>query len=207
MSASSFIRRFVYSRKEGLPFTTRDCLHFGFRAAVDMTLWRLVERGVIRRLARGVFVKDPMNRFHFTDFEIAKLKAEAFGRKIALHPGAIAAELNLGEKSESIFSVDGQTSKFKIGDRTIHLKQCSPRKLWLDGCKAGHAMRALWQMGEWQLNDEAIETVAWKCNRVDKETFFSYLRWLPGWLNDSLKFGRTWTLTVSTTVCEKCKTN
>jgi len=192
MSASSFIHRFVYSLKEGQPFTTRDCLHFGFRSAVDIALFRLVDRGVIRRLARGIFVKDPSNRFKFTDFEIAKVKAEAFGRTIALHPAAIAAELKLGEICQAIFSINSYTSKFQIGDRTIHLKQCSPRKMWLDGCKAGRSMRALWQMGQDQLNDQAIMTVAWKCNRVDKEEFFHYLRWLPAWLNDSLKFSRPW---------------
>jgi hypothetical protein len=194
MWTSSFILRHIYSLKEGQPFTTRDCLHFGFRAAVDITLFRLVKRGVIRRLARGVFVRDPKGRVKFTDFEIAKIKAEAFGRKIAMHPAAIASELKLADDSfcEPTFSIDGRTSKFRAGDRTIRSNECCPRKMRLDQSKIGHAMRALWQMGKQSVDARAIQQVALNFNRTEKEEFMSYLRWIPAWLNDSLKFPRRW---------------
>jgi hypothetical protein len=44
MSSSVYVRRFIYSLKQGQTFTTKDVLKFGSRRAVDCTLKRLVEK-------------------------------------------------------------------------------------------------------------------------------------------------------------------
>jgi len=97
MAASSLIRRHILTLPEGGTFTTRDVLCFGTRAAVDQALSRMVKARKIRRLARGVFAKDPSYSEEYSLFEIAKLKAQAFGRKITQHPWTIASELGMAQ--------------------------------------------------------------------------------------------------------------
>jgi len=79
MWTASDIRRHIFGLPARQPFSTRDCLVYGKRSAVDQELYRLVKNGEIRRLARGLFVRD--QKIEFSVFEIANLKAQAFGRK------------------------------------------------------------------------------------------------------------------------------
>jgi hypothetical protein len=194
MSAISFIRRFIYRLPEGETFTTRDCLAFGFRSAVDRALSRLVKKGTIRRLARGIFARDPDCRRNFSDFEIAKLKAEAFGRKIVKHPFTVAIELGIisNGQAETVFSIDGYTSKFRIGDRTIHFKQISSRKMRLIKSKSGQAMCALWHLGKHLVTGVVVTKALSKFDRLDMIELRRNMRWMPAWLSDSFKFTRRW---------------
>jgi hypothetical protein len=194
MSAVSFIRRFIYSLPQGETFTTRDCLSYGFRSAVDRALSRLVKNGTIRRLARGVFARDPDGLRSYSDFEVAKIKAEAFGRKIAKHPAMIATELGIQEKeeTEAVFSIDGHTTKFRAGDRTIHLKQSSTRKMRLSNSKSGQAARALWHLGRDAVNATVIMQAVLNFDRNDRLELKRNIRWMPSWLCDYFKFPRRW---------------
>jgi hypothetical protein len=194
MSATSFIRRKIYGMSEGGTFTTRDCLNYGGRAAVDQALSRCVKVGLIRRLARGVFAKDPDGRIKFKPMEIATLKAKSFGHAIAKHGSTIAAELGLklGESSEPIFATDGRSSSFRVGDVRIHLKGTAARKIQLQDSKAGSTLRALWHMGKEEVDPYVIERAAMCFLRSDREEMLDYMRWIPSWLCDSFKFTRPW---------------
>jgi len=196
MSAISFIRRFIFHLPEGEVFTTRDCLGFGFRAAVDRALSRLVRNGTLRRLARGVFARDPDGLRHYSDYEIAKIKAESFGRKMAAHPSRIAFDLGITsvENVESTFSTDGHTTKFLAGNKTIRLVHSSARKMRLSNTKSGQAARALWHLGKYAVNPEVIMQAVFKFDRDDRLELKRNVRWMPSWLADSFKFSRRWEL-------------
>jgi hypothetical protein len=194
MSATSFIRKMIYGLPEGGTFTTRDCLGYGARAAVDQALSRCVKNGLIRRLARGVFVKDPDQECTFTPIEIATLKAKSFGHTITKHASTIAFELGLkvGDSTEPTFATDGQSSSFRMGDLRIHLKGTAPRKLRLHQGKAEKTLRALWHMGKKEVDPYVIERAAMYFLRSDREEMLDLMRWIPGWLCDSFKFTRPW---------------
>ena len=57
MYTSAHIRRYIFSLTDNAIFSTREFLNFGKRAAIDKCLSRLVKRGEIIRLARGLFKK------------------------------------------------------------------------------------------------------------------------------------------------------
>lgn len=48
---------------EGTPLVAKEPLHLGSRAAVDQTLIRLVQRGVLLRADRGTYVLPVQSRF------------------------------------------------------------------------------------------------------------------------------------------------
>ena len=194
MSATSFIRRMIYSMAEGGTFTTRDCLNYGGRAAVDQALSRAVKGGLIRRLARGVFAKDPDGRIEFKPIEIATLKAKSFGHAISRHGSTIAAELGLkvSDSAEPTFAFDGRSSSFRVGDVRIQLKGTASRKLQLNESKTGKTLCALWHMGKREVDPYVIQRAAMYFMRSDREEMLDYMRWIPSWLCDSFKFTRPW---------------
>jgi Family of unknown function (DUF6088) len=191
-----FIRRYIHFLKEGEIFTTRDVLQFGMRAAVDKALSRLVLAERIRRLARGVFVKDSTYCKTFSDLEIATAKAQAFGRKILEAPMPVVhyRDPSFGKPTcDKTFYIDGHSSKFKIGDTTITFKHAAPRKLRLTETKAGEAARALWYLGPVLADGYALmNTVIWfMFFRDDYKVFRKNIRWMPAWLSDLVK-ARHW---------------
>jgi hypothetical protein len=198
MSATAFIRRFVFSLKDGEIFSTRDCLNFGDRSAVDHALSRLVKQGIIRRLARGIFARDPDSLRSYSFLDIAKLKGGAFGRKITSHPTSIASQLGLQEKNKSsppthvFFSTDGPTTKFRVGETIIHLISAAPRKLRLCTSKAGDTLRALWHLGKTRVDEYMIERACQSFFRQDRADLRMNIRWIPAWLSDSFRFIRRW---------------
>jgi hypothetical protein len=188
--AIHFIRRWIHHLPEGTIFTTRDCLIFGLRNAVDQALFRLVRDGWIRRLARGVFAKDTVFRKVFTDFEIVKAKAEAFGRRIVLQPLFVVPprDSNFGKRPDTLlFYVEGHSSSFRIGDKTVHLRKIGQRKVQLAKTKVGEAARSLWHLGEKLSAGEALLNAIAFFTRTDNAEFRRQMRWMPAWISDRIE--------------------
>ncbi|MFY0104189.1 hypothetical protein ABTP95_20360, partial [Acinetobacter baumannii] len=80
MSTMARIRRLISSIQLGELFTTRNCLSFGSRGSVDQSLYSLVKSGTIVRVVRGVFMRPGSDMP--TALQLAKIKAESFGKRI-----------------------------------------------------------------------------------------------------------------------------
>jgi hypothetical protein len=196
MSATAFIRKYVFNLPEGKIFTTRDCVKYGFRAAVDEALYRLVKGGIIRRLCRGVFVRDTSGQLVFSDYEIAKVKAESFGRKLAHHADNLAVEMLRTSKSLAAptFAINNRSTSFRYGEKVIHLRETCERKMILEDDKPGRALRVLWQVGrdEQQISRDLVAKVIGAFAKGEREGLMLHAKWIPGWLNDSFKYLRRW---------------
>jgi len=188
------IRRYINLLPEGQIFTTRDVLQFGLRAAVDKALQRLIFKNRIRRLARGVFVKDRFSCRNFSDLEIAHAKAAAFGRRILLAPFTVDDPDSriFGEPAcNETFYIDGHSSTFKIGDRTITFQHSAPRKLRMTSTKAGEIARGLWDLGRRVVDKSIVNNANLLLRGDDRFVLRKNIRWMPAWLSDQVKF-RMW---------------
>ncbi len=119
----------------GAVFVPTDFLSLGSRQTVDIVLHRLVRKGTIRRLARGIY------DFPKEHPKLGKLQpspekiAEALvGRDCTrIQPtGAYAANiLGLSEQvpAKVVFLTDGPSRTVKIGTTTIQLRRTTP-KIW-----------------------------------------------------------------------------
>jgi Family of unknown function (DUF6088) len=193
--AMAMIGRFVQFLDDGQIFTTRDCLVFGMRSAVDNALSRLVKMERIRRLARGVFAKDSTFRRVYSDLEIATAKAESFGRRIVEAPLNIenTRSGDFGKPVEArTFYIDGHSSQFKIGENIISFKQTTKRKMQLALTIAGEAARAVWNLGQTNGGDgqALMRAITW-FHRNDRIDLRKNIRWMPAWLSNQIKH-RPW---------------
>ena len=191
MSASSYIRKHINSLEKGQIFTTREMLNYGSRAAVDNTLFRMVDKGLIDRLTSGVFVKPDHKGPNITAWQVACVKAKAFGKKIVRHEADIAADLDLEvEPNEKIvFRVSGRSTHFRFGLKVIHFKGTSQKTLMLGNSKAGEMLRALHYVlpvKQWlTATRHHVRTVAAAgLNRFDRIEIRRSCPWIPSWLSD-----------------------
>ena len=185
-STTPFVRRHIFRLPLQKLFTTREFLLYGPRATIDQSLSRLVKKEVIVRVARGILVRYGSNLSKITPFDMAKAKAESFGKQIARWGGDIAHELGLIEKQskEHIFCVNGSSSSFKFGEMTIHLRKVCARKMRFGENKAGKVLRALWHLGKFQVDAMCVDRSLRTCLRPDREEIRGSLCWLPTWLSN-----------------------
>jgi hypothetical protein len=182
----SYIRRYVFQLKKWQLFTTRDCLLYGSRSAVDQALFRLVKKGVLIRLTRGVFARNDYDHHQYSVAEVAATKAMSFGRTITRHAAQTAAELKLCTPPgyTNVFCINASSSKFHYGDTVVHLKGTCPRKMRPSITKAAKAIRALWYLGKDNCDFTHIEAALTDFLRQDRQE----LRWssalMPSWLSD-----------------------
>lgn len=172
-------------------FTTRDMLHYGRRNQVDYAMFTLVNTGFLRRLARGVFIRTEFER-EVSFVEIATIKAESFGRRIAKYCVNAANELGVSNEQDSdpTFEIDAHSSSFMFSGIRIRFKGTSPRKFVDKDEKHNLITRALWHVGKTTSNlDTSIARLWSKLNRVEKLNLKIYARWMPSWLSDRLSHG------------------
>jgi Family of unknown function (DUF6088) len=144
----------IYRHGRGSVFTPKDFLDLGGRDAVDKALSRLSARGVIRRLARGLY-EYPREHAEFGTLsaDIEKVvKALAGKDRIRLQPaGAYAANLlGLSEQvpAKVVFLTDGPSRTVKVGRQEIHLRRTTPRNMAAAGRLSGLLMQAFRHLGQ-----------------------------------------------------------
>ncbi len=185
----TFIRKFIFALPSGALFTTRDCLGFGRRGAVDTALHRLVYLGIINRLARGVFVRADKDLRTISVREVVDKKVRAFGKEVIEHGKKSAKEFAClsGNLSKYLFHVSGgNSSSFAVGGGRVHLKGTCQRRMRLGESKAGKVALALWHLGKKGCKREHKESINLRLNRADREELQHAIRWMPSWLGELL---------------------
>jgi hypothetical protein len=182
MFTAASIRRQIFYGIGDQPFSIRDFLRYGSRAAVDQVFYRLVKAGRIVRVARGVFIKNTAPYPHA--LTVAKVKAAAFCRAIASHGGRAAHILKMSDDKsfEHTFAASGRTSSFRFGTTTIRFIGTAARKLHLLDAPVGLAIRALWHLGRQACDRYAVSLATWSFGRTDRQLLRQSHHVMPDWM-------------------------
>lgn len=192
-STDDQILKAINSLGHGAVFVPTDFLSFGSRQAVDIVLHRLVRKGTIRRLARGVY------DFPKEHPKIGKLQpspekiAEALvGRDCTrIQPtGAYAANiLGLSEQvpAKVVFLTDGPSRTVKIGTTTIQLRRTTPKNMTMAGRLSGLLVQALRELGKEHITPERIEHLKRTIPLNARQELLKDIRFVPEWMHSIFK--------------------
>lgn len=189
MWTTAHIRRNLARMKGYKPFSIRDFLAYGTRAAVDQAFARLLKNGEVIRVARGLYIKG--NAPPPSVLEVAIAKAGAFRRIIAIHGSQAALLLRLHEhtnpfqaKREHCFATSGSSSSFRFGNQIIRFIGTSARKLYFADSKPGLAIRSLWYLGQRACSIETASAAIRPFGRSDREHWKLHADIMPEWMHD-----------------------
>ena len=184
---------YIYRHIMRLPrmklFTTRELLQYGRRSAVDQALYRMVKAKFIIRLARGVFVRDDSRNPSL--FEIATVKAAAFGKKLLKHAVSKLVELKLVPRTEtviSLFAISGHSSSFLTCHGRVTLHGIGARKAKLCQTEVGQVVNALWHLGESGCTAREVTIASRNFQRTKREQFRQASALMPAWLHNICRF-------------------
>ncbi len=191
MSIAETIRSRVLRVRRGEPFTNTRFLKLGSRASVDKTMSRLVDEGVIQRLARGVFVRPKKSRFIGSVMpdvaKVVEVIARDHGETIRVHGAEAARRFKLSTQvpTTPVFYTSGPSRELKVGNLTVKLLHASHRKLRLAGKRPGLALSALWYLGKDNVNASVVGAIRAGLSAEEFETLKSTD--MPGWMVGALE--------------------
>ena len=166
MSTVQAVRASLCKVPKGKPFTSEGLLKHGSRSAVDRTLSRLVGRGEIQRVARGVFVRPRTSRFVGTVLpdilKVVEAIARNNGETVQVHGAEAARRFKLSTQvpTAPVFHTSASSRTIRITNITVRMVHTSSRRrLQFAGQAAGAALSALWYLGKNNVTPETVATI------------------------------------------------
>lgn len=180
----------IYGKKRGWVFTSVHFLDLGNDLSVRKALQSAADRGLIRRLATGLY-DYPKQHPKLGDLAPSPDQiAQALAGKDSLRiqpSGAYAANLlGLSEQvpAKVIFLTDGANRKVKVGNQEIILKQTTPKNMATAGRVSGLVIQALRYLGKDHVDDQVIDTLAQRLSPDDRRQLMKDIRYAPAWIGN-----------------------
>lgn len=171
---------------EGSPLVAKELLHLGSRAAVDQVLSRLVQRGALLRVGRGIYVRPVKSSFGARAPSTAKMiegLAAQRGETIVSHGAAAANALGLSTQvpMRAVYLTSGPSRRLKLGAQSVELRHAPVWQLIFPGRAAGDVVRALAWLGP-EKASEALSALRAKLPPAEIRKVASARGRLPTWM-------------------------
>ncbi len=183
------MRERITQSDRGWCFTPNAFLDLASKDAIWVALSRLVQKGTIRRLARGLYdhpqLHPKIGLLAPDPDAIAKALASRDAIRLQSSGAHAANLLGLSEQvpAKVVFLTDGPARRVKIGRREIILKSTTPRNMATAGRISGTVIQALRYMGRQQINDAHVRHLAGLLHEDDKAQLLKDRVYAPGWMH------------------------
>ena len=185
--------RRVRRSKPGTVFTPALFASLGGRAAIDKVLQRMVARGELRRLSRGLYDKprqDPLlgTLWPTVDAVVAALSGKD---RLRLQPTGVYAANLLGLSDQVParveFLTDGTSRTVRAGPMQIVLKRTTPRQMAAAGRTSGLVIQALRSLGPDHLTPQRLNKLRRTLPAEQRRALLDDLTLAPGWMQPTLR--------------------
>lgn len=179
----------IQGKGKGACFTPKAFLDLGSPEAVRIALHRLEKRGILRRLARGLYdYPKPHPTIGFlspSPDEVAKAVAERDASRLQPSGGYAANLLGLSEQvpAKIVFLTDGPARHVRIGRQEIILKNTTTRNMATAGRISGTVIQALRHLSAKQIGKQHIMHLRQTLSASDKAQLKRDRIYAPGWMH------------------------
>lgn len=159
-SVESKIEKSIKSKPKGSLVLPDDYLSFGSSEAIRKALDRLEDKGVIIRVAHGIYVRPKISKLIGPLTPSAEEVAEAIAKRdrIRMVPTGSYALNALGLSTQVPINIvlltDGSPREIKVGKRTIKFKKTTPKNLLAKGKISSLVIQALKEIGNGKVTAE-----------------------------------------------------
>ena len=178
----------IYGKKRGWVFTPNRFSDLGSRVAIDKILSRFTEKGTIRRLARGLYdypKKHPKLGLLSPSVDaIADALKDRDSARI-MPSGAYALNLlGLSEQvpMQVVFLTDGRARTVEVENRTIRLKNTTPKNMATSNRVSGLVIQALRYLGKNHVDNAVIAKLRSRLSDTDKNQLLKDISFAPAWM-------------------------
>lgn len=187
------INKYIESKPKGLLLFPDDFNSFGTPAAIRKALQRLREKGLIKQVSQGIYVRPKISVLIGEVMPTAEEVAQGIAKrdKIKLVPTGSYALNALGLSAQVpmnlVFLTDGAARTIKVGNRTIKLKRTTPKNLLAKGEISSLVIQALREIGKDKPTETEIQTIVALLKKEDKKKLMHDIELAPVWIKDIMK--------------------
>jgi len=182
----------IKKAEKGKILFAEDFTELGNIESVNRVLSRLKEKGILVRLAFGIYLYPKIDKELGVLYPSVEDIAQAIARrdKARIIPTGITALNKLGLSTQlplkAVYITDGAARVVKIGKRTITFKKTSPKNLLAKGEISGLAIQALKSIGKNNVEEELLAKVKSMLKKENKENIMHDAKLAPAWINKIL---------------------
>lgn len=186
------IAEVLKSMPKGSILFVDDFLDYGNTESVKKALLRLKEKGILVRLAHGIYLNPKIDKelgllFPSTE-EIATAIARRDKARIVLTGVQSLNKLGLSTQvpMKVVYLTDGASRIIKIGKRTITFKNTSPKNLLAKGEISSLVIQALKTIGQSKVDDQIHSKIMKILKKEQIENIRNDAKLAPAWINKIL---------------------
>lgn len=192
MNISASVQQQVAQYNLGELFATENFLSLGSREAVDKVLSRLVNKGFIERMARGIFTRPKKSKYAGIILPpiqaVVALIAQQNCETIQIHGAEAARLLQLSTQmpTQAIYYTNGASRTVQVAGKPVKfLRTTNPKLLQHAGTKVGIVISALLYLGKEEVTTSTIQHVQ---QQLSPNEFLTLRQSkLPAWLQQILQ--------------------
>jgi hypothetical protein len=187
------IDKYIKSRPRGVLLFPDDFGEFGTPEAIRKALQRLREKGILKQVAHGIYVRPKISELIGEVMPTAEEVARGIAKrdKIKLVPTGVYALNALGLSTQVplklVFLTDGAARTIKIGKRTIKLKRSTPKNLLAKGKISLLVIQALREIGKDKATAEEIEKITSLLKKEEEKKLIHDIGLAPAWIKEIMK--------------------
>lgn len=187
------IERLVLDKPRGTLFFPEDFEHTGSSEAIRKALQRLENKGSIRRVAHGIYVRPKESSYIGEVMPTAEEVAEGIAKrdKIRIVPTGVYALHALGLSTQIplklVFLTDGAARTINVGKRTIKLKRTTPKNLMAKGKISSLVIQALREIGKDKASQTELNQIIKLLKEEDQQLLKHDIKLAPEWIKQIMK--------------------
>lgn len=178
----------------GKVYVSKDFLDLGSRVAIDHALSRMVKKGIIRRIGRGLFDYPRTNvNLGIALSPDADAVAEAIARKrgsFVQPSGAFIANaigVSTQVPGKNVYLTNGASGKIRVGKQTVTIQHAAPKVIGTRDKDVNPVLKARYFLGKDGITDEVIDRLRALITDKDKKKLLRESRYTVGWLSDAVQ--------------------
>jgi hypothetical protein len=174
--------------RRGTLFFTDSFLSIGNAKAVNKALQRLVEKGEIKRVDTGIYVKSRKSKlFGFVMPGLEEIAHSIAKRdKARIVPTGVFALNQLGLSTQVpmnlVYLTDGAARTVKVGNRFIKFKKTTPKNLSAKGEISSLVIQGLRILGKDKILPQEIEQILILLKKEKQENILHDMKLAPEWI-------------------------
>lgn len=187
------IEKNIKSKPKGSLLLPEDFNGKGSAESVRKALQSLKEKGLIKSVAHGIYVRPVIDKYIGEVLPTAEEVAKAIAKrdKIKLVPTGAYALHALGLSTQMplklVFLTDGAPRTISVGKRTIKLKKTTPRNLKTKGKISSMVIQALREIGKDNATEEELKKIMELLQQENQSDLKHDISLSPEWIKKIMK--------------------
>ena len=178
---------------KGTPLFPEDFSKYGSSEAVRIALYRIYNRGLIKRVAHGIYVQPKYSEFLGELLPTAEDVAYGIAKrdKIRIVATGVYALNALGLSTQVpmklVFLTDGAPREIKVGNRSIKFKKTTPKNLMAKGKISSLVIQALRETGKGKVKEDEEKKIIELLKKENEKHLEYDIQLAPEWIKKTMK--------------------